>query len=84
MSAVQGGAGEPMPVSRIITGGYGSDLGPGAHCRVTRVSLQLRHAMLASESAERQRALDDIVAKRRQLDDLLATLISGTKSRSKS
>lgn len=40
MSAVQGGAGEPMPVSRIITGGYGSDLGPGAHCRVTRVSLQ--------------------------------------------
>ena len=40
MSAVQGGAGEPMPVSRIITGGYGGDLGPGAQCRVTRVTLQ--------------------------------------------
>lgn len=40
MSAVQGDAGETMPVSRIITGGYGSDLGPGAHCRVTHVSLQ--------------------------------------------
>ena len=29
-----------MPVSRIITGRYGSDLGPGAHCRVTRMTLQ--------------------------------------------
>ncbi|MDF2488208.1 MAG: AraC family transcriptional regulator [Pseudomonas sp.] len=29
-----------MPVSRIITGEYGSDLGPGAHCRVTRMNLQ--------------------------------------------
>lgn len=29
-----------MPVSRIITGGFGSDLGPGAHCRVTRMTLQ--------------------------------------------
>ncbi|GAB7529023.1 yersiniabactin transcriptional regulator YbtA [Pseudomonas sp. 3A(2025)] len=29
-----------MAVSRIITAGYGSDLGPGAVCRVSRVTLQ--------------------------------------------
>jgi len=36
---------------------------------VTRVSLQLRHAMLARTPAERQAALDDIVAKRRLIDE---------------
>ncbi len=39
---------------------------------VTRVSLQLRHSMLARTPAERQAALDDITAKRREIDRLLA------------
>ncbi|WP_298013549.1 methyl-accepting chemotaxis protein [uncultured Aquabacterium sp.] len=38
---------------------------------VTRVSLQLRHAMLARTPAERQAALDDIGAKRRLIDEEL-------------
>ncbi|MDP3522740.1 MAG: methyl-accepting chemotaxis protein [Hydrogenophaga sp.] len=41
---------------------------------VTRVSLQLRHAMLARDPAERQAAVDDIVAKRKLLDAVLAQL----------
>ena len=44
---------------------------------VTRVSLQLRHAMLARDAAERQVALDDIVAKRKLLDGLLVRLRAG-------
>lgn len=40
MSAVHERAREPMPVSRIIADGYGSELGPGTQCRVTRVTLQ--------------------------------------------
>ncbi|MFC7459672.1 methyl-accepting chemotaxis protein [Hydrogenophaga defluvii] len=41
---------------------------------VTRVSLQLRHMMLARDPAERRAALDDIVAKRQALDALLGQL----------
>lgn len=40
MSAVQRGAMGFMPVSRIIAEHYGSDLGVGSQCRVTRVTLQ--------------------------------------------
>ncbi|PND37309.1 methyl-accepting chemotaxis protein [Paucibacter aquatile] len=38
---------------------------------ITRVSLQLRHAMLARSPAEMQGALDDISAKRQEIDKLL-------------
>lgn len=40
MSAVQEQAQACIPVSRIIVDGYGSELGPGTQCRVTRVSVQ--------------------------------------------
>ena len=40
---------------------------------VTRVSLQLRHAMLARNHQERQAALDDISAKRKLIAELMAT-----------
>ncbi|MDD2846010.1 MAG: methyl-accepting chemotaxis protein [Rhodoferax sp.] len=40
---------------------------------VTRVSLQLRHAMLARNPQERQAALDDIQAKRKLITELMAT-----------
>ncbi len=39
---------------------------------VTRMSLQLRHAMLARNAQERSAALDDIAAKKGQIDTLLA------------
>ncbi|MCZ8076314.1 MAG: methyl-accepting chemotaxis protein [Paucibacter sp.] len=38
---------------------------------ITRVSLQLRHAMLARNPAEMQGAIEDIGAKRQQIDKLL-------------
>jgi methyl-accepting chemotaxis protein len=41
---------------------------------VTRVSLQLRHAMLARDPADRQAAFDDIGAKRTLLDSALTQL----------
>ena len=44
---------------------------------VTRVSLQLRHAMLARSAAERQASLNDIAAKRKTLDGLLAQMEAG-------
>ncbi|WP_251010174.1 helix-turn-helix transcriptional regulator [Pseudomonas fluorescens] len=40
MSAVYEGARESMPISRITADGFGSEFGPGAQCRVTRVILQ--------------------------------------------
>lgn len=40
---------------------------------VTRVSLQIRHAMLARTPAEREASLQDIAAKRARIDQLLAS-----------
>lgn len=40
MSAIEEGARDSMPVSRIIADGNGTSFGPGARCRVTRVTLQ--------------------------------------------
>ena len=47
---------------------------------VTRVSLQLRHMMLARDPAERRAALDDIGTKRQALDGLLTQLTAGADS----
>ncbi len=40
MSAVEEGAMGSMPISRLITDGYGANSSSGAPCRVTRVALQ--------------------------------------------
>ncbi|WP_249186996.1 AraC family transcriptional regulator [Pseudomonas sp. KB-10] len=40
MAAVEKGAMDSMPISRLITDGYGTDSSPETLCRVTRVALQ--------------------------------------------
>lgn len=40
MAAIEKGAMDSMPISRLITDGYGTDSNPETLCRVTRVALQ--------------------------------------------
>jgi len=44
---------------------------------VTRSSLQLRHAMLARNEQEREAALQDVIAKRKVIDDLMRSYEQG-------